>query len=373
MDKIPTDKSIGIFATDDSGHTIRRTKSADCTTKGEGGGVAHVKDNASLTITNATIFHNTTPKTGGGVSTKAQNVTITGSTIEKNTATGNSGGVYVLPSVKTGALALDGCAIRENVTSDKGGVYTEIALTLKGDTMITANRLTTETKANAAGVYQPTNKSLTLTVGEAGAETDGSSVQGNVTASGAPSNLVLSEASGQNTANSVKVLCNLSGKIYVINAKKKGTKFGVAEGAKYLGFKDSGLTELEHTFIADDNSLFGVFDRMDEDESDGYDIVWRGDVVCKLTDANGRLLYLNEDCTEPAIFDRLDYATNGSRVSPFSYLRAENPALWYDENDDLVPAVYSSLADAFEKINSGASFKYVNKYVSSTKWQDYTA
>lgn len=333
-DKIPTDKSIGIFVTDASGHTVRRTKIANCTTKGEGGGVAHVKDNASLTITNATISDNKTGKTGGGVSTKAQNVTITGSTIEKNTATGNGGGVYVLPSVKTGALTLDGCAIRENVTSDKGGgVYTEIALTLKGDTMITANRLTTETKENAAGVYQPTNKSLTLTVGEAGAETDGSSVQGNVTASGAPSNLVLSEAKinnkVQNAENSVEVLCNLSGKIYVINAKYKGAKFGVAKGAKYLGFKDSGLTELEHTFIADDNTLFGVFDRMDEDGDDGWDIVWRGDVVCKLTDEHGRLLYLNEDCTEPAIFDRLDYAADGNRVSPFSYLRAEDPKLWY--------------------------------------------
>ncbi|MBR0312400.1 MAG: hypothetical protein IJQ98_08425, partial [Oscillospiraceae bacterium] len=163
----------------------------------------------------------------------------------------------------------------------------------------------------------------------AGAETDSSSIKGNGTASGAPSNLVLSEASGQNTANSVKVLCNLSGKIYVINAKKKGTKFGVAVGAKYLGFKDSGLTELEHTFIADNNTLFGVFDRMDEDGDDGWDIVWRGDLVCKLTDEHGRLLYLNEDCSEPAIFDRLDYATDGSRVSPFSYLRAEDPKLWY--------------------------------------------
>ncbi len=329
-DKIPTDKSIGIFVTDASGHTIRRTKIANCTTKGEGGGVAHVKDNAELRITNATISDNKTGKTGGGVSTKAKNVTITGSTIEKNTATGNGGGVYVLPSTKTGALTLDGCAIRENVTDGKGGgVYTEIALTLMGNSMITANVLNSETKENAAGVYQPKDKGLTLTVGKAGAETDSSSIKGNGTASGAPSNLVLSEASGQNTANSVKVLCNLSGEIYVINAKKKGTKFGVAVGAKYLGFKDSGLTELEHTFIADNNTLFGVFDRMDEDGDDGWDIVWRGDVVCKLTDEHGRLLYLNEDCSEPAIFDRLDYATDGSRVSPFSYLRAEDPKLWY--------------------------------------------
>ena len=329
-DKIPTDKSIGIFATDASGHTIRRTKITGCTATGLGGGIAHAKDNAELTITNATIYDNKTSKTGGGVSTKAKNVTITGSTIEKNEATGNGGGVYVLPSDKTGALTIDGCMIRKNETSGKGGgVYTEIALTLMGNSMITANVLNSETKDNAAGVYQPKDKGLTLTVGKAGAETDSSSIKGNGTASGAPSNLVLSEASGQNTANSVKVLCNLSGKIYVINAKKKGTKFGVAVGAKYLGFKDSGLTELEHTFIADNNTLFGVFDRMDEDGDDGWDIVWRGDVVCKLTDEHGRLLYLNEDCSEPAIFDRLDYATDGSRVSPFSYLRAEDPKLWY--------------------------------------------
>lgn len=222
-----------------------------------------------------------------------------------------------------------------------GGIYTLTQLTLADNTQVTGNRLTSNTKDNAAGVYLSNNRTLTvgktLSDGETlsdGTISDGTSVMNNVTVSNAHSNMRLWWDNVKNHKNSVKVLCNLSGKIYVVNAARKGDQFGLSLGS-YIGFKDSGFKELEHTFIADDGPLFGVFDRTDSNESDGINIIWRGDIVCKLTDANGRILYLDEAGQEPAIFDRLDYDKAGSPVSAFSYLRQNSPNLWvYNEQQE---------------------------------------
>ena len=127
-------------------------------------------------------------------------------------------------------------------------------------------------------------------------------------------------------AASVLVNCNLSGEIRVTNPGTTTSKFGTRVGETFSGF-----TEENHVFVADTGGLYGVFDR-----ADPGNLIWRGGVVCKITDASGKLLYMDEACTDPAVFDRLDYHINstgfpngdGSRLSPFSYLRQPTPLLY---------------------------------------------
>ena len=361
--RTPKDTTVGIYRKDGNGVIQKRsTEIEGCTATGNGGGVAFVRDGSKSTdtitcsITNATISGNKTSKTGGGVYTKAKKTTITGCTIANNVATGNGGGVCmdVSGSATYDAdynynsdsfyLILDSTTVKGNSTGAKGGgCYVNCPLTLRNDTKITENRLSDKSapKTDCAGVFLRDKCTLTVGGAQNASGKDGTSVKDNVTAGGGPSNLRLWEDStNKNNADSVHVLCDLSGKIYVVNAGTKSKKFGISSG-KFDGFSGAGFKELDHTFIADDGSLYGVFDRMDTDDSNGWDVIWRGDVICKLTDnsGTGRLLYLDADGKEPAIFDRLDYATAGSKVSPFSYLRggSENCKLWIqDANDSTV-------------------------------------
>jgi hypothetical protein len=297
----------------------------NCTAGLAGGGlyVDRNADNTVLTVTGGEISgSSTTGNSGGGIYTNVRSVTVTGTRIADNTAKLNGGGVCVDLSGASYRLTLDGCTVSGNSAGGMGGgVYTKTQLTLRGDTLITGNRLTAGDAANAAGVYLPNDR--TLTVGAEGADRpDGTSVRENY-ASGAASDLRLWESGGVNKNTSVLVNCGLNGEIYVVNANKVGTQFGSSVTARPAGFSDN-----DSVFKADSSTLHGIVDRTD---ASGTKIIWAGPPVCKITDGNDRLLYLKPNGTDPAIFDRLDDGSTSSRTSAFSLLRAAAPELYLED------------------------------------------
>ena len=306
----------------------------NCTAPGNGGGIYYQNGNM-LTIsgTSSEISGNTSGGMGGGIYTNAANVTLTGTTVSDNTATSHGGGVCQNANNDKGRLTVDSCTISGNTSGGKGGgTYTLAHMTIRNDTRITGNRLTTEVKDDAAGVYLQNGRYLT--VGTAGAtESDDSTVTGNLTNSGkTPSNLRLSQtgnATSNNSTNSVDVLCHLSGEFRVIDAFSKGTQFGVSEISSAANpIYTSGFSDIRHVFIADDDSLYGIIDRSD---TSLRKIIWAGEPICKITDANGRLLYVDTAHEYPAVFDKLDVgsANDTSSTSAFSLLRNEQPQLYY--------------------------------------------
>ncbi len=310
----------------------RHTEVKNCTASGNGGGVYHDRDTdgSSLAVTNAVITGNTsTGNNGGGIAIyRVRSATFTGCNISNNIAKKQGGGIWIGENdVKTRTLVIDSSTIRGNSSSDVGGgVYSFAQLTLRNNTTITGNRITTtpsDASTNAGGVYLPNG--YKLTVGTAGASgLDSTTVKDNTNGSGAPSDVRLWWDNNKQNSNagSVSVLCGLDGEIRVVNPGKTTQQFGTRTADTYAGF-----TEGSHVFVADSGGLYGVFDR-----ANPLNLIWRGGVVCKITDASGRLLYLDADCKDPAVFDRLDHRTDGSKLSPFSYLRQASPALYRKDN-----------------------------------------
>lgn len=309
-------KNLTINGSSDSQTAIR-----NCSATNEGGGVYH-GGSVKLEIEDSVIAQNTAGTTGGGVYSSAAAMTVNASEISGNTASGSGGGIY--KNNKNGLLSLEnGATVTGNVSGAMGGgVYTAGNLALQGVT-VTGNTLTHDTAGDAAGIYLPDH--YTLTVGKTKPEGwteewfDTVIVQGNTTANGTLSDLRL-PMSGSENSNSVKVLCDLQGEVRVVNAAVKGTQFG-STGIAYVG----GFSDLEHVFIADDDSLYGTIDRTDIYHKK---IIWGTEPVCKITDERGRLLYMNIDGKSfPAVFDYLD-RNNGSgtnEISAFGILRGHNP------------------------------------------------
>lgn len=302
----------------------------NCIATKEGGGIYHSNNNApdSFYMENVTIEScKSEAKDGGGLYTKAQTATVKNSRIANCVAIGSGGGIYHAGS---GSLILDASVVTGNTAGkvedndsngQGGGVYAANHLVLRNGVSVTGNRLATNVSANAAGVYM--NNKKMLTIGAEGAtDPEASTIKDNYTANGAASNLRLPmKDRDTENANSVSVLCGLSGEIRVVNAIKKGTQFGLSSIAYPYGVSD-----LFHVFKADDDSLYGIINRQDET---GTMIIWAADPICKITDDKGHMLYLDQEHTYPAVFDVLDDGTaDAKKTSPFGILRMTNPALY---------------------------------------------
>lgn len=319
---------------------VTRSEISNCTAAESGGGIYQNRsaDGSELKISNTTVSDCVSNDTdnnagGGGVYANVNTVTVTDSEIKNNRAAKNGGGINAPRDGKTFALILDHTTITGNSTGNQGGgVFTQSQLTLRKGTEITGNRLTTNIVDNCAGVYLKNER--TLFVGPENATestTDTVIVQNNTTANGTLSDLRLwVNSNKENNENSVYVYCNLSDDsvIRVVNAHKAGTKFGSAEFELTNGFSDD-----KPVFKADSSTLYGITARTDPTNKT---IVWAGPPIVKLTDGNGKLLYLKYNAgsaTYPAIFDRLDTgnAGEGSTASPFSMLRMDELTLYYKD------------------------------------------
>lgn len=301
------------------------TEVKNCESLSDGGGIYHNNngDGSSTAISNTTLQNCvSTNGAGGGIRTNARTVTVTGSTIQSNRAKGNGGGICDNASADGYYLIVENTEIKNNTSGNKGGgVYSDSRLTMI-DTTVTGNRLSTSTKEDGAGVWIY----RLLTVGKANAsDPDTTTVKDNTTASGTASDLRLMARSGSDNraaTNSVSVLNSLSGEsdtIRVVNPGNAGDQFGTRANNNISGFMEG-----YHVFAANSGGLYGVYNRNDETK-----LIWRGGAICKLTDASGHLLYLDEECNDPAVFDRLDdRIKDGSKLSPFSYLRQTNASLY---------------------------------------------
>ncbi len=395
----------GVNITTNSGQTVdvtlTHTKIEENTSSGSGGGLYLYDNNGNnstgtLTVQNGSkIDSNIAANSGGGIHTNVKTVTVGGTAVETNAQTGQQTVVYTSVSnnqangvssggdgggidhtSSSGTITLHDVQINSNVGNKRGGgVYTAGDMTLKGITTIRYNRLrtdssTTELLENAAGVYL--NNGKTLTIGETGLDAAHNvlTIKDNLTLDGKPSDLRLSQngnsADSVNSINSVAVKCGASGEIRVVNAKVKGTQFGTSDIPNPPGFTDEG-----YVFIADDESVYGIIDRTDENFTK---VIWGGDPICKITDANGRQLYLDDQLTRPCVYDRLD---NGSSAltSAMSTLRVKDSQSLHFYFKDATGVVREYTGTTFQVkmlVESYQASNQIKVQVGSTPSANYT-
>lgn len=335
--------------------TIFNTSILSCTAVMDGGGFYANQNSGSLTITGCnsnTTGGVTTPGgitqnisstgKGGGVYTNAPIIELKNSEVTKNQASGNGGGIcqeYNSNNTAYGII-VDGSTVTDNISgSQGGGIYTGTNMTLKGllvksgdsstihsAVSITGNRLTTSNAQDAAGVYLRNGVQLFLSLSEGESNSNGNlnyaaiTITGNKTVTGDASDLRIPDKSSSENDIKVRVNCGVQGEIRVVNAKKKLTQFGTMQNpsdeiARY------GFTDEHKVFWSDDSELFGIIDRSD---ANFVRVIWGGDPICKITDANGRLLYLDANGNTPCVYDMLDdgNANGTSANSAFGTLRS---------------------------------------------------
>ena len=343
-----------------------------CTANQHGGGFRTLSH--ETTLTDCIFIGNTAGSNhyGGGISITNQNATegvIKGCTIQ-NCSARSGGGVFFDGSKNADAklTIMDdpdhNCEsiISGNTASNQGGgVYTGSATTLI-NTQIQNNTLTTGTVNNAAGMYV---SSKTLTIGKTGAEDDTTIITNNTVSGGGASNLHLW---GGDKAGSIVVNCDLSvgSHIGVTNPGSVTQQFGTSPNSttspfwRPYGLADPTPDDPDYfpTFVADNGSVYGIIDRSDQS---GIKIVWGGPPICKITDADGNLLYLDGARKYPAIFDALEGGSDGSWSSAFALLR--NPNLYradgsaYPKDNKDYPYYVKMLIETYESKSTLTTLK----------------
>ncbi len=331
-----------------SGKVTSHALISGCTSGANGGGIYHYRQNAEINVSYTTINGCTAAESGGGFYTSyAKTADFSNCVLSNNTVTGTSGtaatkgcgGGILLDTSAT--FTLTNTTVSGNKASNLGGgIYTKKYLTLVCS-IIEENELTTNTVANAAGVYM-TDDGL-LVIGASESEIDNSAVMNNTTANGADSNLRMpvytsGTQNGENK-NCVTVNCPLGtiegkgGYIGVTNAWKVGTRFGTSNiSGDPTGLKDpDGVVVKDTVFNADTSTLYGIISRTDITRKQ---IVWAGPPVCKITDADGNLLYFKNNGSDPAIFDVLENGVSDGRTSAFSLLRGSSIKLYYEPESE---------------------------------------
>lgn len=341
---------------EEAGKTTISTSISSCTAGQQGGGIFNYGTTtfAAINVSVADCSSGTAStgsNHGGGIYTGALNVSLTGCSMQDNITAGNGGG-FCHNNTGAKSAVIDGCILTGNTAGGQGGgFYTLINTTIMNDSYIMSNQLSNNDILNAAGVWM--NNTKTLTIGSDARASQGLSdtttIRDNYTSDGKASNLRLSMDGANNNKASIFVRCNLNGDIYVVNAASKRTQFGSSNIEN-----PSGFTDVMHVFKSDNSTLFGLLDRAD---SSGKKIVWSGDPVCKITDANGNLLFFKDGGS--AIFDSLDVGdrNNKTKVSAFSLLRNADPDL-YIGGEKYTGSVYcvKMLVEEYT----------VNKYITTT-------
>ena len=326
-------------ATGEAELTVTNSTFKNCTAIQNGGGfrsIAHKTTLIDCTFTN-NAAGSSKDRNGGGISITNKYATeaiIKGCTIQNCTAY-NGGGIYFNASSNANATLLISddsengfeSLISGNIAYNQGGGVYTCATTTLINTHITNNSLTNSTVDNAAGMYI---NSKTLTIGETGAIVDTTVVTGNTVSGGVASNLHIKNGTN---ATSIVVNCDLSvgSHIGITNPGAPAKQFGTSPNSttnpiwRPYGLADPTPDDPDYypTFVADDNSVYGIIDRSDET---GVKIIWGGPPICKITDADGNLLYLDGSKKYPAIFDALGGGSKGKWTSAFALLN--DPTLY---------------------------------------------
>ncbi len=323
------------------------------------GNQAIVRSNA--TAGSATIYHN---GCGGGIGLQSFNWThasaensrsilnVIGGSIEGNTAGASGGGVYV--NSGTPYTIIDGTEIKGNTAVTGGGGYAG-SITLRNGVTVTENKVSGTDVTKGAGFYV-TGK---LTLGQAGAEEETTTISGNTTTQEMPkdSNLCLSYTGStattvaHNGSENVELLCPFTGKLWVSNPGEAYTQFGISGDRSFLPDPAnvdtaSMLALVESARIASDDET-ELIGRMEPGVAGSTKIFWWKRPVCKITDGAGVLLYTRsgEDLL-PAVYAKLCVATYNPYVAPidpsaaFSMLNNANPGFVYADGSSYTGADY---------------------------------
>lgn len=133
----------GLYAHKNTKITIGDTTFTGNTATGAGGGFGF-GSSASGTVTGVTASGNTATNAGGVIIQGSSQVTVKDTTVEKNTAK-LCGGIYLTGTAK---LVAEGVTVKDNDATNKAaGLYWDTQdskLTLKGDTIITGNKVSGE-------------------------------------------------------------------------------------------------------------------------------------------------------------------------------------------------------------------------------------
>ena len=291
----------GIYAA--TTFTISGGKIKNCTATNGGGIYAYANNNGSTVMTigidsisgcsatngggiyfytgkpsiNSTIItDNSASGNGGGIYFNTGTPSINSTIITDNSASGNGGGIYF----NAGTPSISESSITENSASGMGGgVYSNTGLTLKSGTSIEWNTLTTDNVENGAGIYMANSK--TLTIGTTGDGDGGNDVTvlNNSVDNGDASNVRLAADGTNNWASSVSILSKMTGAVGVCNPGVKDTPLGTQGATNYVD------PEQDSRIFSDLDSRVAV-----TKDGDVLKVVWAGDYVCKLTDADGHLL-----------------------------------------------------------------------------------
>jgi len=256
----------------------------DCTATTHGGGLYF---NAGTSALNGCSVTGCTAINGGGIYANST-VMLTGCSVSSNTSSASGGGIF---ASSASGLTLSGCDISSNISSTQGGgIYADNSITLKSNTGVTGNQLTTTTVGDGAGIYIIDGK--TLTIGDSGITYDYTTVSGNETSDGKDSNVRLAwdATNSCNWESSVNVQSNLGDYIGVCNPGPEGTKFGTN--------LDSGGYREGLMFIVSDGDVsprYGVAGVQLNPSYPSGDVYWKASTlpigpICKITDSEGHLL-----------------------------------------------------------------------------------
>ena len=295
---------------------------------------------SDLSVKHCTFTECFASQSGGAFRTTYKETTVQDCEFKNNTANGEGGnntdkkrGGGGIAQTNGNEITLDSCLITGNKSgSYGGGVFANGDVTLCNGTIIKENSLTINNPTYGGGVYIPDRKKLTVGFPGAPAEGDTIIVRDNTSMDGSPSNIRLWETNNKNAEGCVIVRSHLSteSELCVLNANAVGTKFGIAEGVV-----DPRCTSAFHG----DNDTYGkssLVGALDRSTTGSIYILWRGKPVCKVTDGEGNLLYFDETCRDPAVFDHLDNGTATADYNgAFSLLKnARSNLLLYRKNGD---------------------------------------
>ena len=279
-------------------------------------------------LENISVTDNTAKNGGGICADRKSNLTIKGtSVISDNTASQKGGGIYA-----NNLLNIEGVEVSSNQAINGGGLYTGGSVSLKNSVKIKNN--TTNAKRtdgtediNGAGGFYMSGGTLTF-AGDAD-ESNPTTIDGNTTENGKSSNLRLPPKGNtkDNSLTSVNLKAEFKGKIRVVNPGTVYSFFGNADNTSYLAnykAQPDQWETLPNITSEDGSRLFGVAISGNEDGSEAI-LQWWQLPICKITDGNGTLLYLDQEGTKQAVYMSL---YDGTVNSAFGTLNDINVKLY---------------------------------------------
>ena len=328
----------------------------------------------SLTINDGSVTNNTAAYGGAVFVAPGGKATLTNGTITGNTASSGSGGAFYVyakleedGSKTSGSLSISGGTINDNTATHNGGaVYAAsyASVTISGGS-VTGNKASIGSALYAADYAEATVTNAGITGNTASGTNGGAINVGGPNArlyfGGTPTvfdnfgaqgenqqmNLVLNENSNEIINTMTEGLVDGVIGVFVIESDNTVFENHGLPGKPFGTFGDKATRLNPQVFRSDHAlSLYGV-----RNESDANDtLIYWVDVICKLTDANDKILYQD-----------IDLKINGkteTRKAQAVYARITE----YTEDPNAVTNGFNALRDGFDAAQGALYVRNENDY-----------